>query len=82
MALMIGWDDCEESGKGGGGGVSSMWFRKIQTAVGFQDHNKPDIVLVNAKEKSCLIIDISCPFNTRIDSKERESERKLITSMT
>ena len=38
-------------------------------------HNKPDIDdigLLNKEEKSCLIIDVACPFDTRIDSKERE----------
>ena len=37
------------------------------------DHSKPDIVLLNKKDKSCLIIDIaSCPFDTRVFSKEKE----------
>ena len=36
------------------------------------DHHKPDIVLLNEEDKSCLIIDVACPFDTRIDSKERE----------
>ena len=46
-----------------------LWDFKIQT-----DHrieHKPDIVLRNKEEKSCIII-VACPFDTKIVSKERE----------
>ena len=33
--------------------------------------NKPDIVVVDKKEK-CLIIDIACPFDTRTSEREKE----------
>ena len=48
-----------------------LWDFKIETDRHI-DHNKPDIVLLNKEIKSCLIIDVACPFDTRIDSKERE----------
>ena len=32
--------------------------------------NKPDIVVMDKKERKCLIIDIACPFDTRISEKE------------
>ena len=47
-----------------------LWDFKIQTDRHI-DHNKPDIVLLNKEEKSCFIIDVACPFDTRIDSKEK-----------
>ena len=47
-----------------------LWDFKIQTDRDIDD-NKPDIVLLNKEEKSCLIVGVACPFDTRIDSKER-----------
>ena len=48
-----------------------LWDFKTQTDhhIG---HNRPDIVLVNKEEKSCTIIDVACPFDTRVLCKERE----------
>ena len=48
-----------------------LWDFKIQNDRHI-DHNKPDIALLDKEEKICLIIDVACPFDTRIDSKERE----------
>ena len=36
------------------------------------EHRKPDIVLVNKEEKTCLLIDIACPGDIRIKNKEDE----------
>ena len=36
------------------------------------DHNKPDILLLDKKKKTCFIIDVACPFDTWIGKKERE----------
>lgn len=47
-----------------------MWNFKIQKDHRIE-HNKPDIVLLNKEEKSCNIIDVACPFDTIIVSKER-----------
>ena len=58
-----------------------LWDVKIQTDHHI-DHNKPDIVLLNKEEKSCLIIDVVCPFDTRIDSKEREKIENSGITMT
>ncbi|CAH3166058.1 unnamed protein product [Porites lobata] len=33
------------------------------------EHNKPDIVLLNKEHKSCIIVDVACPSDTRIISK-------------
>ena len=48
-----------------------MWDFSIQTEAKI-DHNKPDILLLNKKKKTCFIIDVACPFNARIGKKERE----------
>ena len=47
------------------------WDFKIQTDQRM-DHNKPDTVLLNKGERSCLIIDVTCSFDTRVLSKENE----------
>ena len=36
------------------------------------DHNKPDIVVLDKQSRSCIIIDIACPFDTRVKNKEQE----------
>ena len=36
------------------------------------DHNRPDIVVVNKSRRSCLLVDIVCPFDTRIVKKEEQ----------
>lgn len=36
------------------------------------DHNKPDLVLLDKKGKTCYIIDVACPFDTRVEKKEKE----------
>ena len=48
-----------------------LWDFPIQTDHRL-DHNKPDVVLVKKEEKECFIIDVACPFDTRIKTKEAE----------
>ena len=36
------------------------------------DHNGPDIVVLEKKERVCYIIDVACPFNMRVLEKEQE----------
>ena len=36
------------------------------------DHNRPDIVVLEKASGVSKIIDIACPFDTRIVEKERE----------
>ena len=47
------------------------WDFKLQTDQRM-DHNKPDVVLLNKGERCCLIIDVTCHFDTRVLSKENE----------
>ena len=49
-----------------------LWdFFKIQTDNKVE-HNKPDIVVLDKIERKCLIIDVACPFDTRVKGKEKE----------
>lgn len=51
--------------------VKVLWDFPIQTDAKL-DHNRPDIVLIDKKKKICFLIDVACPFDTRIEKKERE----------
>ena len=35
-------------------------------------HNKPDLVIWNTKEKTCNIVEFSCPADINITKKEEE----------
>ena len=51
--------------------VKILWDFTIQTDHKL-DHNKPDIVVVDKKTRVCHIIDVACPFDTRVKEKEQE----------
>ena len=36
------------------------------------DHNKPDLILLEKKEKICYIVDVACPFDPRIEKKRKD----------
>ena len=52
-----------------------MWGFSIQT-----DHvieaRRPDLVVVDKKEKSCKIIDFAVPWDSRIEEKEKDMTEK------
>lgn len=48
-----------------------LWDFPIQTDKTL-DHNRPDITVVEKRNKKCFLIDPSCPFDTRIEKKEEE----------
>ena len=48
-----------------------LWDFPIQTDKTLE-HNRPDITVIEKNNKRCLIIDPSCPFDTRIEGKEEE----------
>ena len=52
-----------------------LWDFSIQTDK-VLDHNKPDLTVVDKKKKECMLIDVACPFDTRIVKKEEEKEEK------
>ena len=48
-----------------------LWDFSIQTGKKL-NHNKPDITVIDKVNKTCLIIDPSCSFDSRILVKEEE----------
>ena len=48
-----------------------MWDFPIQTDKTLE-HNQPDITVINKKSKKCILIDPVCPFDTRIQKKEKK----------
>ena len=48
-----------------------LWDFSIQTEQKIE-HNRPDITIFDKKEKQCYVIDVACPFDTRIQKKEKE----------
>jgi hypothetical protein len=52
-----------------------LWDFSIRTDHHIQA-NKPDLVVVDKDEKSCLIIDIACPLDTNVRKKELEKVQK------
>ena len=51
-----------------------LWDFAIQTDK-VMEHNRPDITVVDKVNRTCLLIDPSCPFDIRIEKKEDEKER-------
>lgn len=40
------------------------------------EHNKPEFVLFHKIEQECVVIDVACPFDTRVQNKEKEKIEK------
>ena len=55
--------------------VKLLWDFNIQTDKEIK-HRRPDIVLLNYKEKQCYVIDIACPADARVKEKELEKITK------
>ena len=53
--------------------VKLLWDFSMQTESKIE-HNRPDIVVIEKKSKTCYIIDVACPFDTRIEKKEMEKK--------
>ena len=49
-----------------------LWDFIIQTDNNIE-HNKPDIAVLDKIEWKCPIIDVACPFDTRVKDKEKEN---------
>ena len=52
------------------GDITIYWDKLIYTAIPVR-HNRPDVVVVNTKDKSWTIIDFAVPLDHNIVSKER-----------
>ena len=55
--------------------VKLLWDMRIQTDK-VLEYTRPDIVLLDKINASCLIIDVACPFDTRVPDKEVEKITK------
>ena len=53
--------------------VNLLWDFRIQTDH-VLEHNRPDIVILLKKERECYLIDVACPFDTRVAQKEGEKK--------
>ena len=52
-----------------------LWDFTVQTDKHLQ-HNRPDILIVHKKKTECQIIDVACPGDSRLESKEDEKIEK------
>ncbi len=48
-----------------------LWDFKVQTDHQL-DHNRPDLIFYDKEKQSCQIIDVACPFDTRVKNKMKE----------
>ena len=55
--------------------VKVFWDFRIQTDHQIE-HNRLDVVVLDKIERSCYVIDITCPFDTRVLEKEQEKVEK------
>ena len=51
--------------------VKILWDFSIQTETKI-DHDKPDLILLEKMEKIYFIVDVACPFDSRIEKKEKD----------
>ncbi|XP_063585459.1 uncharacterized protein LOC134762850 [Penaeus indicus] len=48
-----------------------MWDFKVQTDHQLE-HHLPDLVFYDKQQQSCQLIDVACPFDTRVENKMKE----------
>ena len=51
--------------------VKLLSYFRIQTDYHL-DHNRPDIVVLEKEGRMCFIVNVACPFDTRVAEKERQ----------
>ena len=52
-----------------------LWDFRVQTDHHLE-HNRPDIVVLEKEDRTCSVIDVACPFDTRVLEKEQEKMEK------
>ena len=55
--------------------VKVPWNFRVQTDHHLE-HNRPDIVVLEKEERTCSVIDVICPFDSRVLEKEQEKIEK------
>jgi len=53
------------------------WDRPIETTVKL-DHNRPDVILINRRDKEWLIVEFSVPWDKNVLLKEEEKIQRYI----
>ena len=56
-------------------GTKILWDFYIQTDK-VLEHYKPDIVILDKDRRECVILDVACPFDTRVKEKQLEKIQK------
>ena len=51
-----------------------LWDFRVHTD--HLEHNRPDTVVLEKEERTCNVIDVACPFDTRVLQKEQEKMGK------
>ena len=69
------WYDHDPEGVIENDQVKVLWDFRIQTDHQIE-HNRPDVVVLDKIERSCYLLDIACPFDTRVLEKEQEKMEK------
>ena len=69
------WYDHDPEGVIENDQVQVLWDFRIQTDHQIE-HNRSDLVVLDKIERSCYVIDIACPFDTRVLEKEQEKMEK------
>ena len=55
--------------------VKLLWDFKIQTDRVIE-HTKPEILILEKVKEKCVMIDVACPFDTRVKEKVNEKINK------
>ena len=69
------WYDHDPEGVIENDQVKVLWDFRIQTDHQIE-HSRSDVVVLDKIERSCYVIDIACPFDTRVLEKEQEKMEK------
>ena len=52
-----------------------LWDVTIQTDI--IEIRRPDMVRINKTKNECKIIDVACPFDSRIEEREKDKNERL-----
>ena len=69
------WYEHNPEGVAENEGVKVLWDMNIQ-CDNVIEARRPDIVIIDKKEKSCIIVDVAVPADVRVHEKEREKVEK------
>ena len=53
------------------------WDRYVETTVKL-DHNRPDVILLNRRDKECLIVEFSVPWDANVVIREEDKIQRYL----